>query len=461
MDSASSAPVSDRAESRRLRGVLAAAGLAMFCVQLDFFALTLALPRMASDLRVSTTDLQWALSGYMLALGAFLVLGGRLGDIFGRRLVLVSGLGIFGAAATLCAVAPTAELLIAFRILQGFGAALIFPMTVSVLSSSFPEQSRGQALGRLFGIAALGTALGPFVGGFLTSGPGWRWIFWFLVPFVVAAAVTLVATRESRDESMPRRLDLTGAIVLSAGLALVTYAVDRIPTSGLTEPLVWGTGLAGILLLAAFPAVEGHVRLPLIDMRLFGNIAFVLVTAVGTMANIAYASTVFLATLYLQDIRGLGPLTAGLVFLGLSAASGFAGPLAGWLGGRYSARVVMTIANSIGGLSLLALTFSRPWGAYVPVFSLCGLGFGLGWSFANIGTQRVVRTERSGEAAGVTQTVLIVVAGVGLAATATALEALKAAGGAPSASIEVILRVLAAGLLVSAILLGALGRGAR
>lgn len=445
-----------------MRGVLAAAGLAMFCVQLDFFALTLALPRMAGDLRVSTTDLQWALSGYMLALGAFLVLGGRLGDIFGRRLVLVSGLGIFGAAAALCAVAPTAGLLIAFRILQGVGAALIFPMTVSVLSSSFPEQSRGQALGRVFGLGAVGTALGPFVGGFLTAGPGWRWIFWFLVPFVVAAAVvTLVATRESRHESMPRRLDLTGAIVLSTGLALVTYAVDRIPTSGLTGPLVWGTGLAGIVLLAAFPLVEGHVRLPLIDMRLFGNKAFVLVTAVGTMANIAYASTVFLATLYLQDVRGLGPLTAGLVFLGLSAATGFAGPLAGWLGGRYSARVVMTIANSIGGLSLLALTFSRPWGAYVPVFCLCGLGFGLGWSFANIGTQRVVRTERSGEAAGVTQTVLIVVAGVGLAVTATTLEALEAAGGAPSASVEVILRALAAGLLLSAILLAAFGREAR
>src|SRR5690606_25156533 len=159
-----SAPASDRTESRRLRGVLAAAGLAMFCVQLDFFALTLALPRMAGDLRVSTTDLQWALSGYMLALGAFLVLGGRLGDIFGRRLVLVAGLGICGAAAALCAVAPTAGLLIAFRILQGVGAALVFPMPVSVLSSSFPGQSRGQALGRVFGLGAVGTALGPFVG---------------------------------------------------------------------------------------------------------------------------------------------------------------------------------------------------------------------------------------------------------------------------------------------------------
>ncbi|MEQ7125876.1 MFS transporter [Actinopolymorpha sp. B11F2] len=462
MGPASSAPTPDGAESRRLRGVLAAAALAMFCVQLDFFALTLALPRMASDLRVTTTDLQWALSGYMLALGAFLVLGGRLGDIFGRRLVLVVGIGIFGAAAVLCALAPTAGLLIAFRILQGIGAALIFPMTVSVLSSSFPEKSRGRAIGQVFGLAAVGTALGPFVGGLLTAGPGWRWIFWFLVPFVVAAAVvTLIATRESRDESMPRRLDLAGAILLSAGVGLVTYAVDRIPTSGLASPLVWATGLAGLALLVSFPLVEGHVRLPLIDMGLFRNIAFVLVTAVGTMANVAYAGTVFLATLYLQDVRGLGPLTAGLVFLGLSVATGFAGPLAGWLGARYSARVVMTIANSIGGLSLLALTFSRAWGAYVPVFCLCGLGFGLGWSFANIGTQRVVRPERSGEAAGVTQTVLIVIAGIGLAATATTLEALQSAGHAPSASIEVILRVLAGGLLLSAALLGAFGRHAR
>jgi MFS family permease len=199
----------------------------------------------------------------------------------------------------------------------------------------------------------------------------------------------------------------------------------------------------------------------LIDVRLFRNVAFDLVTAVGTMANIAFAGTVFLATLYLQDVRGLAPALAGLVFLGLSVASGFAGPFAGWLGARYSARVVMTIANTVGGLSLLGLTFSGSWPVFVTMFCLCGLGFGLGWSFANIGTQRVVRSDRAGEAAGVTQTVLIVVAGICIAILATALRALGFAGTPPGPAIEILLRVLAAGLLVSAALLAAFGRQAR
>ena len=151
----------ERADNRRLRGVLAASVLAMFCVQLDYFALSLALPRMAQDLHVTTTDLQWTLSGYMLALGALLVLGGRLGDIFGRRLILVLGLAIFGSAAALCALAPTAGFVIAFRILQGVGAAMILPMTVAVLSSTFPKDRQGQAIGLTFGAGRHRYGAGP------------------------------------------------------------------------------------------------------------------------------------------------------------------------------------------------------------------------------------------------------------------------------------------------------------
>ncbi len=452
----------ERADNRRLRGVLAASVLAMFCVQLDYFALSLALPRMAQDLHVTTTDLQWTLSGYMLALGALLVLGGRLGDIFGRRLILVVGLAVFGSAAALCALAPTAGFVIAFRILQGVGAAMILPMTVAVLSSTFPKDRQGQAIGLTFGLAAIGTALGPFVGGILTAGPGWRFVFWFLVPFVAAAAVVaLVAAPETREEGIPRRVDIAGAVVLAGGLGLIAYAVDRAPSWGWDSPLTWLLGGTGVALLVLFPYLERRVRFPLIDVRLFRNAAFDMITAVGTMANIAYAGTVYLATLYLQEVRGLAPAVAGLVFLGLSIATGFAGPFAGWLGARYSARVVMTIANAVGGLSLLALTFSGSWPVFVGVFCLCGLGFGLGWSFANIGTQRVVRPERAGEAAGVTQTVLIVVAGIGIAVLATALRGLVASGTQPGPAIEILLRTLAVGLLVSATMLAAFGRRAR
>ena len=249
--------------------------------------------------------------------------------------------------------------------------------------------------------------------------------------------------------------------MLAGGLGLIAYAVDRAPSWGLDSALTWLLGGTGVALLVLFPYLERRVRFPLIDVSLFRNAAFDMVTAVGTMANIAYAGTVYLATLYLQEVRGLAPAVAGLVFLGLSIATGFAGPFAGWLGARYSARVVMTIANAIGGLSLLALTFSGSWPVFVGVFCLCGLGFGLGWSFANIGTQRVVRPERAGEAAGVTQTVLIVVAGIGIAVLATALRGLVASGTQPGPAIEILLRTLAVGLLASAAMLAAFGRRAR
>jgi MFS family permease len=149
----------------RSRWILSAVSTALFCVQIDYFAMNLALPRMAADLQDSATDLQWVISVYMLALGAFMVPAGRIGDMFGRRRALLAGVALFGVASALCAVAPTAGLVIAFRALQGVGAALIFPVSVAVLTSAFPAVRAGHAIGLAYGIAGLGNAAGPLVGG--------------------------------------------------------------------------------------------------------------------------------------------------------------------------------------------------------------------------------------------------------------------------------------------------------
>jgi MFS family permease len=163
--------------------------MALFCVQIDYFAMNLALPRMASELHSTAADLQWVISVYMLTLGAFMVPAGRIGDIFGRRRALMAGVALFGVTSVLCAIAPSAPLIVASRALQGIGAALIFPVSVSVLTNAFPAVRAGQAIGLAYGMAGLGNAAGPLIGGLLTDTVGWRWIFWLNVPLTLVSLV--------------------------------------------------------------------------------------------------------------------------------------------------------------------------------------------------------------------------------------------------------------------------------
>lgn len=218
---------------RGRRWLLVAVSTALFCVQIDYFAVNLALPRMAADLGSSTTDMQWVVSIYMLALGAFMVPAGRIGDIFGRRPALLCGIALFGVASILCAVAPNAAAVIGFRALQGLGAAFIFPVSVSVLTNAFPVERSGWAIGTAYGIAGLGNAAGPLVGGLLTGAVGWRAVFWLLVPFAALSfALGAKTIPSSVDETVPRRIDVTGLALVVTGIGLFTLAFDRAPAWG-------------------------------------------------------------------------------------------------------------------------------------------------------------------------------------------------------------------------------------
>ena len=220
-------------------------------MQIDYFAMNLSLPRMASDLHSSTSDLQWVISVYMLALGAFMVPAGRIGDIFGRRRALLGGIALFGVASVFCAIAPSAAVVIAFRAVQGVGAAFIFPVSVSVLTNAFPSGEASHAIGLAYGIAGLGNAAGPLVGGLLTQTVGWRAVFWLLVP--LAAVSFLVGAKtipESSDETVPRRLDLSGLALITAGIGLFTIAFDRAPSWGWLSALTLGTFIASVVVLA-------------------------------------------------------------------------------------------------------------------------------------------------------------------------------------------------------------------
>ncbi|MUL68331.1 MFS transporter [Mycobacterium sp. CBMA 234] len=410
----------------RSRWILAAVSTALFCVQLDYFAMNLALPRMAADLGSTTTDLQWVVSIYMLTLGACMVPAGRIGDIFGHRRALLGGIALFGVASVCCAIAPTAAVVIAFRAVQGIGAAFIFPVSVSALTNAFPPEKSSHAIGLAYGIAGLGNAAGPLVGGLLTETLGWRSIFWLLVPLSAVAFVIGARTiPESADATADRKLDVGGLALITTGIGLFTFTFDRAPTWGwLSLSTVIAFALS-VLALAGFAIVEQRVRSPLVNLSLLKNPTFAILVIAGTIANVAYTVTVFLSTMNLQQVRGLTPLAAGIAFLGPSAGAALGGVLSGRLAAHFPPVAVMGSGCTVAALSLAALSVSHSWVPYLVALTLCGFTMGLVYAFTTVATQTVVAPERAGEAAGVTLTTLVTIAGVGVAVSGTVLEVLQ------------------------------------
>ena len=443
----------------RSRWLMAAVAMALFCVQVDYFAMNLALPRMATDFGSTATDLQWIISIYMVTLGAFMVPAGRLADIFGRKRALLIGIAVFGFASLLCTIAPSAATLVGFRALQGVGAALIFPASVSVITNAFPPHQASRMIGLAYGIAGLGNAAGPLIGGLLTQTLGWRWIFALNIPLTAACAIIgVVVIRESRDPDAPRRIDLAGLALLTSGIAVFTLAFDRAPAWGWRSPATLGALTGALFMLAAFVIVERRVRWPLVDLSLVRNIRFTVLVVAGTVANIAYGVTIFLSTVYLQDGRGLDPLAAGLVFLGPSAGAAAGGVLSGRLAAGHPVRV-MGITTVLAAVSLGLLASAHDWALYVPALTACGFTLGLVYAFTTVATQAVVSPQRAGEAAGIALTAMIAMGGVGVAVAATMLERLHASGMPIGDGVSVILAVLAAALLPAGLLV--LGVSAR
>ncbi|MCX4783600.1 MFS transporter [Streptomyces sp. NBC_01264] len=430
-----------RSASAARRGSFAAVSVALFCIQVDFFALNLAIPGIADEFAITESAAQWTLSAYMIALGCFFIIGGRLGDVFGRRGTLLAGTALFAAGSVWCGLVPDLWPLVAARVVQGVGAALVFPVSVAVVSNTFPDETRARALGAVFGIANIGTALGPFIGGGFTEGPGWRWIFWLLAPLAaVAFLIAALYVPDSRDVSAPRQLDLLGCGTIVCAVAALTLAVERGSAWGWASPrtltLFAVSALSGWLFLLR----ERHARHPLVDLHLFRNTPYVLVTVMGSVSNMCFAVTVFLSTLYLQGVRGLSPLSAGIVFLAPALLTALSGPLGARLGQHMRPTTVMAMAGALAGTGMITLSYTTAWWLYVPVFAWCGLGLGLGYTYSSVATQQVVPAARAGEASGVLLTFMITLGAIGLAAVAAALTAMTPQRG-PDEVYEAVLRI--------------------
>ncbi|WP_018253502.1 MFS transporter [Salinispora mooreana] len=431
---------------------LVAASFCIFLIHLDFFALSLALPRMASELHTSPTNLHWVLSAYLLAQAAFLIPGGRLGDILGRKRILMAGLVIFGLCSLGVALAPNAGTAIAFRTVQGVGSAVIFPLAVAIVTNAFPAERVKRAIGYAYGIGAVSMALGPPFGGGITELVVWRVVPLVNVPLsIITIAIVAAGVRESRGPTVPRSIDLPGLALVAAGIALVTLAVDL--TSTWQQPLATaGIAVVGLLTLAAFVQRERLAKYPLVKLDLFRNRPYVIVTLMGTVANTAMVIGVFGSTVYLQQGDGRSPFAAGLILLAASVGVGVAGPIAGRLGEHLNIPAVMGVSAAIGGIGLFMVSLGGGLGSYLPGLALFGLSYGVGYTMSNIGTQSVVARELVGEASGVTLAIVVGVAGLGVAAAATLIDIQSRSVGLTEA-IEDTLRWTAAGSIVASGLL--------
>lgn len=404
------------------RWALAAVAATVFCVQLDAFALNLALPGIGRDLGAAGGGLRWVVSGYLLAAGSLMAGAGRLGDLYGRRRSLTAGLAVFGGASLVCALSPSLPVLVAARVAQGAGGAVAMPAGLALLTNACPPGARARVMGRALGIGGVATVCGPYVGGLLTEAVSWRAVFWLNVPVALVAGVCAARAGESRDTTAPPSVDVAGLVTATGALAALAFLVDRGPLWG------WSSGRsAAALALAialgfAFVRHERAVAHPLVDLVLFGNRPFVALTAAGAAANAATVVVLFAAPLALQGPWGLSATGAGAAFLAPAAAMALAGPVAGRIRTADAVRVVAG-ALGLGAASLGAAAMATTLPVFLLAITGCGAALGVAGALTLIATQAVVRPERAGEASGVTKTVITTAAGLGVALSGDAAEA--------------------------------------
>lgn len=396
----------DRADGR---WVLAATVLASGVVFLDSTVVNVALPAIGSALGAGTAGLQWIVNGYLLALGSLILIGGALGDRYGRARLLAIGAAAFAVTSLLCGLAPSAGWLIAFRVLQGVAAALLVPESLAILEASFRREDRGRAIGAWSALGGVAAAVGPVLGGWLIEVASWRWIFYVVVPLAMAVvALALWKVPETRDPEA-RRLDLPGALAALVGLGALSWALIGGPERGWGDPAVWGAGVLAVAALAGFLAVERRSREPMMPLDLFVDDQFRAANAVTFVVYAALGAVFFLLVVYLQSGLGYSPLGAGLALLPVTASMLVLSPRAGDLAQRRGARKPLTLGAVLiaGGMGWMATI--RPGDGYLAAVLPAVLVFGLGLSatVAPVTTAVLAAADerRSGIASGVNNAV--------------------------------------------------------
>jgi EmrB/QacA subfamily drug resistance transporter len=400
---------------------LGAMCFALFMIMLDNTVVNVALPSIQRDLDSTISQLEWAVNGYTLSFGVLLVTGGRLGDIFGRRLMFLAGVVIFAVTSATAGLAPSPELLIASRILQGIGAALMMPATLSIITNAFPAHERGKAIGTWAGVSALALSIGPLVGGFLVEHVSWRAIFFINLPVALIAIVaTLFAVRESRDRTIARVLDLPGVATLTVALTALVLALIEGNSWGWGSPRVVALIAGGVLGLAAFAFIEQRVRAPMVEFSFFAERNFLGANAVAFIISFAMLGTFFFMAIYMQDVLGYSALEAGVRFLPTTLLIVVIAPLAGRLTDRVGA--LIPIASGLAILTVAMYLFSRidattTFSDILAPFVIMGVGIALTMSPMSTAAMNAVSTQKAGVASGILTMSRMVGGSVGVAAS--------------------------------------------
>ncbi|MEU2422806.1 DHA2 family efflux MFS transporter permease subunit [Streptomyces sp. NPDC007851] len=378
-------------------------GVAGFMASLDNLVVTTALPSIRKDLGGALDDLEWTVSAYTLTFAVLLMFGAALGDRFGRRRLFLAGLAVFTGASAAAALAPGIDSLIAARAVQGVGAAVMMPLTLTLLTAAVPEARRGMAYGIWGAVNGLAVASGPLIGGSLTEHVSWHWIFWLNVP-LGAAVLPLARLRLAESHGTGAPLDIPGTLLASSGLFGIVYGLVRGPADGWTSPLVLTGLFAGSALLAGFVLHGSVARNPMLPMRLFRSRAFSGINAASLLMFLGMFGSIFLLSQYMQGVLGYSPTEAGLRMLPWTGMPMIVAPIAGILSDRIGGRPVVAAGLFLqaAGLGYLAsvVTAHASYGAQLPGLVISGVGMALYFAPAANLVMSAVRPQEQGIASG-------------------------------------------------------------
>jgi EmrB/QacA subfamily drug resistance transporter len=408
--------------SRTSKWTLAIVSLGLFMVVLDNLVVNVALPSIHRDLHASIQELEWTVNAYILSYAVFLLTGAALGDRFGRRRMFAGGLALFTLSSAAAALAPTTAILIAARAAQGLGAAVVTPLTLTLLAEAFPPQRRGVALGVWSGISGVAVALGPLVGGAVVQAASWHWIFWINVPIGIAL-VPLALSRLAESHGPSGHLDLRGLALASSGLFGIVYGLVRSQSQGWTSSEVLVALVGGAVLVAAFIVYELRTREPMLPMAFFTRRSFAVTNGVSLAMYFGMFGSIFFLSQYLQNVLGNSPLQAGVKLLVWTGATMVVSPIAGFFSERYGSRPFMAAGLGLQAVALgwMATTASidQSYTSMIVPFLLAGTGMSLVFAPAANAVLSSVKAHQAGQASGATNAIRELGGVLGIAVLAT------------------------------------------
>lgn len=425
-DGARSALIDGLTRRRRI-GVLLICSMGLLVAGLDVTVVNVALPSIGRGFHVPVPGLQWVVDAYTLVLAGLLLLSGSTGDRLGRRRTFVTGLCTFAVGSLLCSLAPNLATLIAFRAVQAVGGSMLNPVALSIVTNTFRiPRERAQAIGVWAAVNGASVALGPVIGGLLVTSAGWRSIFWINIPVCLAAVVLALRYIPESKAAVPRKADVPGQVLVIVLLVSLTYGIIEAPARGWSSGLIVGAFTVAAVSLAAVLVWERQAASPLVDLRFFRSVPFSCAAVSAVAAFGALGGFLFLNTLYLQDVRGLSPLHAGVDTLPMAAMAVVLPPISGRIVGWRGARIPLTIAGTAllaSCLMLVGLNAATPFTWLFTAYVIFGTGYGfVNAPITNAAVSGMPRAE-AGVAAAVTSTSRQVGQTLGVAVTGSLVSA--------------------------------------